>query len=150
MGKNLRSLLAIALLAVASVFVWTSPAAAAETTITYQQVDINGLDIVLSAANTDGSKFLNPTDERTFLVCANANAATRTVTVETQHATATLPGYGSIPLSDQAAVVPVTTGLTIIGPFPPSQFSDSSGYVHVTYSAVTDLTCGVGRLSRPQ
>lgn len=149
MVKSIRVLLATFALAFAAIAL-PAPAHAVETTIVYQQVDINGLDIVLSAANTDGSKFLNPSDERTFLVCANSNGATRTVTVETQIATATLPGFGSVPLSDQAAVVPLTSGLTIIGPFPPAQFNDSSGYVHVTYSAVSGLTCGVARLSRPQ
>jgi hypothetical protein len=148
----MRRFLGYALAALAVLFTVNvlAPAAyAVETELTVQTIDINGLDITLAAANTDGSKFLNPSDERTVLICANSNGSTRTVTAETQAATLSVPGYGTVTLLDQASVVPITTGLTVIGPFPAAQFNDSSGYAHVTYSAVTGLTCGAARLVRP-
>lgn len=132
-----------------AVFAGPAPAHAVETTITAQTMDINGLDVVLASANTDGSKFLNPSDERTFVICANSNGSTRTVTAETVATSVNVPGYGALALTDQASVVPLTSGLTLIGPFPAAQFNDSDGYAHITYSAVSGLTCAVVRLARP-
>lgn len=148
----MRRFLGYALAALAVMFTVTAiapPAYAVETELTVQTVDINGLDISLTAANTDGSKFLNPSDERTMLICSNTNGSTRTVTAETQASTVNVPGYGAVALTDQASVVPITSGLTIIGPFPAAQFNDSSGYAHVTFSAVTNLSCAAIRLVRP-
>lgn len=124
-----------------------APAYAAENTLSVQTVDVNGLDIALSAANTDGSQFLNPSDQRTFVVCANSNGSTRTVTLETQVSSVAVPGFGSVTVTDQASVVPLSTGLTIIGPIPYAQFTDASGYAHITFSATAGLTCGVARLA---
>lgn len=147
--KNILTTLGlVCALALSSLFAAPAPAFAQETTISAQTIDINGLDVALSAANADGSKFLNPSDERTLLICANSNGSTRTVTAETQATTLSVPGYGAVTLTDQASVVPLSTGLTLIGPFPAAQFNDSSGFAHVTYSAVSGLTCAAVRLAR--
>lgn len=139
----------VAALLAAAVLCLAPPVLAAETTLTVQTIDINGLDVSLSAANTDGSQFLNPSDERTFVICSNTNGSTRTVTAETQAASVQVPGYGAVALTDQASVVPATTGLTLIGPMPAAQFTDSSGYAHITFSATSGLTCAAVRLARP-
>lgn len=137
-------------LCVAAAALLTAPAAfAAENTLTVQVIDINGLDVSLSAANTDGSQFQNPSNERVMLICQNTNGSTRNVVAETQQATLNVPGYGTVTLSDQTSVVPATTGLTLIGPFPAAQFNDSSGYAHVTFSAVSGLSCAAVSLTRP-
>ena len=107
-----------------------------------------GLAVTFAAANTDGSKFLNPTDERTFIYVKNTNGATRTVTLETQRTSVSLPGLGAVPLADIAIVVAATTGEAIIGPIAPSQFNDSDGYAHITFSAVSGVTVAVVHMGR--
>lgn len=149
MKKLLARAFAALLVCAAFACATVGPAFAAETTLSVQTVDDNGLDISLSAANTDGSKFINPTDQRTFVVCSNTNGSTRTVTATAQTVSVTVPGFGSVAISDQASVVPITSGLTIIGPFPSSMFNDSSGYAHITYSATAGLSCGVAYLAAP-
>lgn len=120
----------------------------AETTITPQTCALAGLDVVLAAANADGSKFANPTDERTFLLVENTNGATRNVVIETQATSVNVAGYGAQALVDKTVTVPATTGKTLIGPFPPGQFNDASGDVHITFSAVSGVTIAAVRLTR--
>jgi hypothetical protein len=120
----------------------------AETTITVQNCVLAGLNVTLAAANTDGSKFLNPTDERTFLLVENANAATRNVVIETQQTSVPVSGYGAVALADTTVTVPANTGKTLIGPFPAGQFNDADGYCHITFSAVTNLTIAAVRMAR--
>lgn len=146
--KNVLTTLALVCALALGSLVAAPAAVAQEATLSVQTIDINGLDVSLASANADGSKFLNPSDERTFMICANSNGSTRTVTAETQATSLSVPGYGTVTLTDQASVVPLSTGLTLIGPFPASQFNDSSGYAHVTYSAVSGLTCAAVRLVR--
>lgn len=147
--KRLIGYFLAALAVVAAFTLDVRVASASETTLAVQTVDINGLDIALTSANTDGSQFLNPSDQRTFIVCSNTNGSTRTVTLETQVSTVAVPGYGAITVTDQASVVPLTSGLTIIGPIPHAQFTDSNGYAHITFSATSGLSCGVARLVTP-
>lgn len=119
-----------------------------ETTIAVQEAVVAGLAVAFAAANADGSKFLNPTDERTYIHVKNTNGSDRTVTLETQRTSVSLPGLGAVPLSDKAVVVAATTGEQIIGPLPPSQFNDSDGYAHITFSAVTGVTIAVVHMGR--
>ena len=121
--------------------------AAAE--VSAQLIDLaTGLDVVLSAvASTDGIKFKNPTDERTFVVFENTNGSTRTAQAETV-ATSIQTAAGPVPLADKTRVIPATTGKVYWGPFPAAQFNDADGFVTITVSATAGLTAGVVRLGR--
>lgn len=111
----------------------------AETTITKQTIVYTGITPTLAAANADGSKFINT--GKTFIHAKNTNGAIRTITVQAQ--------VGSPPLGtdqDIAVVIPITTGEKIFGPFPKKYYDDSTGYAHMTYDAVADLTVAVYEL----
>lgn len=104
-------------------------------TLTVQDVDLDGEDADYVSAAGGGDQFAN--DGKTFLHIKNTNGATRTVTVNSQKACD--QGFDH----DVAVVVPATTGDMMIGPFPTARFNDASGFVQLTYSAVTGVTVGV-------
>ena len=119
-----------------------------QTTITPQTCALTGLNVALAAANADGSKFANPTDQTTFLLVENSNASARDLVVVTQATSVRVGGYGSQTLSNRTIVIPANTGKVLIGPFPPAQFNDSDGNAHITFSGVTNLTIAAVRLAR--
>lgn len=89
-----------------------------------------------AAASAGGDSFANT--GREFLVVKNADATPKTVTIDY------VPTADGQAVTDKAIVV--TNGTTvIIGPFPPSLYSDAAGRVNVTYSAVTSVTVKVVR-----
>lgn len=119
----------------------------AENTLTVQEVTPAGLVMTFAAANTDGSKFACPTDQRTCLRVKNSNGSTRTVTLVAQKTTQNLPGSGVTPIPDKVVTIPANTGDMEIGPIP-TDYVDSSGFAHVTFSATAGLTVGAFHMAR--
>jgi len=104
-------------------------------TLTVQDVDLDGQGATYAACAGGGDAF--PNDGKTFIHLKNTNAATRTVTVNSQRTCD--QGFDH----DVAVVIPATTGDVMIGPFPTARFNDATNLVQLTYSAVTNLTIGV-------
>ena len=101
--------------------------------LTVKKVVLAGLDTAaLTAADVAGDTFAN--DAKTFLYLRNVNAATRTVTINSQKDCN--QGFDH----DAAVIIPVTTGERMIGPFAKARFNDSAGIMSVTYDAVAGLT----------
>jgi len=116
----------------------------AETTITVQDIVQTGLERTLAAANTDGSKFLNT--GREMIEVVNGAGSDITVTINYNPDNKSTLNPSGLAVTDRAVVV--TAGENrLIGPFPPSQFSDSTNFAHFTYSAVTSVTVSVLRLA---
>lgn len=90
---------------------------------------------VYVACNVGGDQFTN--DGKTWIHVKNTNAATRTVTINSQRTCD--QGFDH----DQAYVVGATTGEAVAGPFLRERFNDAGGFVLITYSAVTNLTIAV-------
>ena len=107
-------------------------------TLTVQNIDFTGVDPTFVAVAAGGDQFAN--DGRIFIYLKNTNAATRTVTANSQVNCS--QGFDH----DIAVVIPATTGERMIGPFPTDRFNDSSGNLQLTYSADTNLTISVLRL----
>lgn len=140
-----KRIVAAALIALASLSLAAAPAFAAETTITVTDVTTAGVNAAGAAANADGSKFVVGSDERVFLRVANTNAATRDVTLVAQRTSVRVPGVGVVTVADKVITVAANTGDVLIGPITPA-YVDSSGYAHVTFDAVADLTIKAFRL----
>lgn len=144
MFNRLRSFALAALLAAAALSIAT-PALAVENTITVVDVTTAGVAPTTTAANADGSKFRVGSDERVFIRVTNANASTRTLTLEVQRTSARVPGVGVVTIADKVITVPALTGDLLIGPITPA-YIDNDGFAHVTYSAVSDVAFAVFRL----
>lgn len=84
---------------------------------------------------TNGNKFF--ANERTMLRVKNTNAATRTVTIDV---TRTVEGQA---VTDDTFVVAALTGDVIYTGFSEIFRQNAAGEVHVTFSAVTDVTVQV-------
>lgn len=110
-------------------------------TLAVQPIDRDGEHADYVAAAAGGDQFVN--DGRTVIHVKNTNAATRTVTVNSQRLCD--QGFDH----DIALVVPATTGDEFLGPFPTERFNDVNGMVQLTYSAVLNLSIGVFQLSQP-
>lgn len=107
-------------------------------TLTIQDITRSGLEATYAAAASGGDKFAN--NGRVMIHIKNGDASDHTVTVD-------------IPKTvDGQAVTDISVTVTaseerFIGPFPPSIYNDSDGYVNLTYDAVTSVTIGILRLS---
>lgn len=119
----------------------------AVTTITPQNIVMTGLTPAYAAANADGSKIPCDSSERLFLQLKNTNGSTRTVTIDLPDTAGNIPGYGAVTLADAAIVIPITSGDKMIGPIPP-RYIDSTGFVNISFDAVTDLTIAAFKLAR--
>lgn len=91
----------------------------------------------LVAAAGGGDQFTN--DGRTWLKITNGGGAPITVTIVSQRA------------CDQGTVHSIVNSVTnatteLMGPFS-DRYNDATGFVQVTYSAVTSVTVGTLRLS---
>lgn len=103
--------------------------------LTVNQVDVDGMDIGLSAANVDGHTIDND-GENTFLLVENGDASPHTLTFATPFT------IGGVAIAEHAVTVPA--GETwIVGPFPVRAFSRT---LTVTFDAVTSVTVGAFRL----
>jgi hypothetical protein len=97
-----------------------------------------GLDIsTLDTPNVDGNYFVG--DNRTYFLATLSSGSTVTVTVDCPHACSECGITTDV-------VFTVASGKTIaIGPFG-ADMLDSSGYVQITYSGITNLTVAAVRL----
>ena len=93
-----------------------------------------------TAANVDGNWFVN--DGRQLLVIhhTNVGGADMTLTIVTQLT------VDAEPVDDKEIAI-VKGKRYLIGPFPTGFYNDGDGYVQMTYSAETDLTVGVIKLT---
>ena len=106
-------------------------------TLTSQEINHTGVFATYVAATGGGDQFAN--DGRHFVFIKNGHSSPQTVTANSQS------------LCDQGADHDIAVAVTnaedrMIGPFPPSRFNDSSGFVQLTYSAVTLLTIAIMHL----
>ena len=109
----------------------------AVTVLAVQQITKAGITPAFTAANADGHSILN--DGLTFLEVKNAGAE-MTVTIATPQ---TVDGLA---VADRVVTVPLTTGDKMIGPFGTDyNQADGSGLL-VTFSRVSDVTCGAFRV----
>lgn len=150
--SGLRQILVAAFCALftAAAIMAPAPAFAAEGTISVTDIVPTGTTHALAAADSQGSKFLVGSDERVFFHCLNTNGSVRNVTLVAQQTSARVAGVGTVTISNITVAVPATTGDVVFGPISQA-YIDTSGYAHVTYDAVTGLTCAAFRLpSRAQ
>jgi len=98
----------------------------------------NGLTPAYASAAGGGDQFQN--NGRCFIQVKNGSGGNITLTAVTQ---STVDGLA---VTDLTAVIPLTSGDKMIGPFPTDIYNDANGYVQLTYSAVTSLTIGAFRL----
>lgn len=107
-------------------------------TLAVQTIDLDGEAADYIGAAGGGDQFANT--GREYIHVKNTNAATRTVTVNSQRVCD--QGFDH----DVAVVIPATTGDILIGPLPTERFNDANGNALITYSAVTGVTIGVFKL----
>jgi len=110
----------------------------AASALTVQEITRAGVAITAAAANAEGNFFTN-----------SGNIALRVINGGTSSITVTITAQAAC---DQGTkhdlVVTVASGATKeIGPFPMRHYNDASGYVKVTYSAVTDVTVAAVKLA---
>lgn len=106
-------------------------------TLTVQAISRTGLtDAGGAAAAAAGDAFAN-TGKQFLRVINGSGAATRTVTIVSQLASASIPQGAAA--ANLAVVVPIS-GEKWIGPFDPAAFNDANGRVVFTYSTEADLT----------
>lgn len=92
-----------------------------------------GVSLGAAAAAGGGDKFLNTGNE--LLYIKNGGGSPITLTLDAQ----TVSG-----LTITDPTVTVAAGAEkIVGPFDPRYFSDSSGFLNLSYSAVTSVTVAV-------
>jgi len=106
----------------------------AATEITVQSMTSAGLEVTYGAANADGNYFTN--NGRTWLRVKNADTANHAVLIDSPNACD--QGF----YHDVTVQVPAHTGIVDIGPFVSSRFSDTSGYVDITYIASVGSSTG--------
>lgn len=106
-------------------------------TLVAQQIDRDGLEPVLVAADVGGDKFINTGKE--FIFVRNGSGAPITVTLDIR------PTVDAQAVTDRAIVVPAGED-RFIGPIPPTVYNDAAELVDVTYSAVASLTVGIIKL----
>ncbi len=101
------------------------------TTITRAAADLTAIAVAADAAKSD--KFLNTGLQ--FLYINNGGGSPITVTL-TYGVGGTIDGQ-SLP----NRTISVTNGhAVLVGPFPTNLYNDSSGYMNISYSAVTSVT----------
>lgn len=107
---------------------------------TVARAGINLTDLA-AAADATGDNWANTGNE--FLFVANANASSRTVTLVCQQ---TLDGQS---VTNKTVVVGAGKSM-LIGPFPKGIYNDANDRMNVTWSAVTDVTIVVCKLTPGQ
>ena len=101
------------------------------TDLAPQTIIRTGLEPAYTAANVDGHSI--PNNGRMFHHVKNGGGSDITVTVDT-------PGTVDGLAIGNLAVVVTAGEERMIGPFPPGVYNQSTGKIHVTYSAVTSVT----------
>lgn len=93
---------------------------------------------------TDGDKFNNTGKE--FLAIVNGGGAPTVVTVNAYPPNAQSNPPDGLTVTDRTVSVPAGES-RLIGPFPPSIYSDTSGNAHVICAPVTSVTIKALRLT---
>lgn len=86
-----------------------------------------------AAAAAAGDKFLN--DGGQLLYIKNGGGSTITLTLDAQT-------VGGLTITDPTVSV-LAGAEKIVGPFPPAYFTDSTGYLNLSYSSTTSVTVAV-------
>ena len=115
-------------------------------TLTPREITRAGIDLSTGgggfvAASAGGDKFANT--GREFVYFTNLSGGTITVTVDVQPDTID----GLAVANKTLAVLPATNA--IMGPFPPGNYNDASGFTNLSYSGVASLTLQVFKLPVP-
>lgn len=109
----------------------------ARSSLTLQDVERSGLEPSYASANADGNSFAN--NSRVVLHAKNGSGSPITVTVKT-------PGtVDGLAVADRTVAIPAGEE-RIMGVFPPADYNQSDGSVHVDYSDVTSLTVAALRI----
>lgn len=85
-------------------------------------------------AAADGNSF--PNDGKTIIEVRNTGGET-TLTIQTP---VTVRGLA---VAERTVVIPATTGVKVIGPFPPDIYNQTDGKVYLDWSQVTGITFSV-------
>lgn len=101
--------------------------ALAQTVVAPAGLDIS--DTLLTQGLTGGHKFLN--NGKQMLIVQNGDVASTIATIVTQAVS-----DGDLAIGDRAVTV-AASKRKLIGPFKPSLYNDSDGYVHFTLSNFT-------------
>lgn len=90
---------------------------------------------LLAASSSNGDKFLNTGKEVLLFQNSSSQGAGSSITVTV--AAQQIDNYGAAASTHNLAVpVPSSSfGLTAVGPFRPSLYNDTNGFLNVTYSA---------------
>jgi hypothetical protein len=107
------------------------------------QVEINPDGVAIAAA-AGGDSY--PNDDDTFLFINNQDASSKTVTLVAQRTAIKKEGFGELTIASIAVVVPTLSRRLIKVPI--GSYSDASGRVQLTYSAVTSVTVAALRARR--
>jgi hypothetical protein len=117
----------------------------AEGTLTVADIAITGLNPAGTLPTvTDGDKFINTGKE--FLQVVNDSGGSINVTISSYPTNPQSTPPSGLTVGDQVVAVPAGQS-KLIGPFPPSIYSDTSNYAHVVCSAVTDILIKALRLT---
>lgn len=106
-----------------------------------------GLAISVTGCSSAGDKFLNTGREILVFQATSSNSAVGVACVVTIAAQAVDNyGQGSSVATTHNIVASVAAssafGLTVLGPFPPSLFNDSNGFVNISYSVALPVNSG--------
>lgn len=112
----------------------------ARVTLTVQEVSLTGLELATQVAEADGNAIPAAEAAETILYVNNGSGADITVTLD-----ATGYAYG-IALPDQTVVVTAGEARYIAG-LKPAAFAQSTGLVHINYSAVTSVTVAAFKIA---
>ena len=104
-------------------------------TLTILTSSLADQDLAPASCAGGGDQVLN--DGNIILYFKNTNASDRTITMASGGTVKT--SGGSLAIADVTLTVSQNEE-KIIGPFDPSVFNDSNGYLQLTYDAVTNLT----------
>lgn len=105
----------------------------AATALVATQITRAGITDTLAAANVDGNYFINT--GANWLEISNGSGGSINVIIGAYVDSTSIVAFKTIAVGAGARKK--------IGPFPSSPYSDASGYVQLTYSAVTSVTVGV-------
>jgi len=113
----------------------------ARTALTLQEMNRDGIIPSYAAANSDGNKFPNDSQQRTFL---HVKAASADVVVTIQ-----IPGtVDGQAITDRTVTVTTGNAEKMIGPFPARDYNQPSddGQIYVDYDTVTGVTVAAVRV----
>jgi hypothetical protein len=110
-------------------------------TIAAQEIDLNGVDPSMTAADPLGDAFANPS-ERTLFKVINGAGAPRTITLSAQ--TPCNQGY-----THDIVLVTADGDDITVGPFDRERFNDSAGLIQVSYDDESNVTIAALTVSKP-